>query len=75
MKKPLKLGFGRQLPNFHIFPQNIFSSLCRIKLHTENQPPTLFNSGEKYKEDLKIRIWKTTTQYFQLCSQNFFYLG
>ena len=40
--------------------------LFSLKLHTKNQPPSLFNSGDRYEEDLKIMIWKTTSQYFQL---------
>ena len=49
MKKTLKLGFGRLLHNFHSFFQNISSSLGRIKLQTENQPPSLLKSGESYE--------------------------
>ena len=60
MKKTLKLGFGRRPHNFPNFFHNISSSLGRIKLHTENQPPSLFNSGDSYEEDLKISIWKMT---------------
>ena len=45
---------------FFQFLSNISSSWFRIKLHTENQPPSLFSSGDSYEEDLKIRIWKMT---------------
>ena len=45
MKKTLKLGFGRQpQQNFQFF-LHISSSLVGIKLHTENQPLRLLNSG------------------------------
>ena len=61
MKKTLKLGFGRR-PQQHIqIVINLFSSLVGIKLHTKNQPPNLVNSGDRYEEDLKIMILKTTT--------------
>ena len=60
MKKTLKLRFGRRPHNFPNLFHNISSSLGRIKLHTENQPHSLFNSGDSYEEDLKISIWKTT---------------
>ena len=39
-------------------------SITNIKLHTKNQPPSFLNSGDSYEEDLKIRILKTTLQYF-----------
>ena len=54
LKKTSKLEFGRR-------SYNIYSS----NLHAENQPPSLFNSGDSYEEDLKIRIWKTTLQFFE----------
>ena len=28
----------------------------------KNQFPSLLNSGDRYEEDLKIRIWKTTSK-------------
>ena len=31
-----------------------------ISLDTENKSPSLLNSGDRYEEDLKIRIWKMT---------------
>ena len=36
-----------------------------IKFHTKNQPPNLLNSDDSYEEDLKIKIWKTASKYFQ----------
>ena len=64
MKKTLKLGFGRRPYNISNCVLNISSYLANIKLHTEDQPPSQLNSGDSYEEDLKIRIWKTTLQYF-----------
>ena len=53
MKKTLKIGFGRRPHNiFH----NISSSLVRINLYTENQPPSLLTYGDSYEEDLKFEI-------------------
>ena len=49
----------------------VSSNLFNIKLHTENQPPNFLNSGDSYEEDIKIRIWKTTLQYFQLFLSTF----
>ena len=46
MKKNLNLEFKENL---------------KIQLHTEHQPPSLFNSGDRYEEDIKIRILKTTS--------------
>ena len=60
MKKTLKLGIGRRSQQNLQFILHISSSLGRIKLHTENQPHSLFNSRDSYIEDLKISIWKTT---------------
>ena len=34
-------------------------------MHNKNQPRSLRNSGDSYKEDLKIRMWKMTLQYFE----------
>ena len=51
MKKAFKLGFERRPHNSSIY-FNISPSKVRIKLHTENQPPSLFNSGESYEDDL-----------------------
>ena len=63
----------RRQPQQHFqFSLNISSRLFRIKLHTKNQPPSLLNPGdsyadeedlsaESYEEDLKIRIWNTTS--------------
>ena len=75
MKKTLKLGFRRWPQKISYIFHNIFVSYVDIKLHTENQPPILLNSGDSYEEDLKIGIWKTTTKHFKLFLQYFFYLG
>ena len=32
------------------------------------QSPSLLNYEDSYEEDLKIRIWKTTLQYFEFFS-------
>ena len=61
MKKTLKIGFGIQHQNNSNFVLNITSIWVNIKLHTENHPPSLLNSGGSYEEDLKIRIWKKTS--------------
>ena len=60
-KKTLKLLFERRPPNFSNIFLNISSSQCRIKLPTENQPPSLLNSRDSFEEDLKIRTWKKTS--------------
>ena len=58
-------------------PYNIYNHFLKIstyqvniKFHTENQPPSLLNSGDIYEGDLKIRIWKTTSKKFQFFSLN-----
>ena len=61
MKKTLKSGFRRRPQKHFQFVLNISSSLVRIKLHTNNQSPSLLNSEDGYEEDLKIWIWKTTS--------------
>ena len=71
MKKTLKFKFGRR----HQYNSNFFlsmpSSQVKIKLHTNNQPPSLLDYGDSYEEDLKIGIWKMTSKYFQIFSQYF----
>ena len=67
-QKTLKSRFGRQTQQHFQFCLNIFSCLVRIKLHTKNQHPSLLNSGYRYEEDLKIRIWKTTSTTFPVFS-------
>ena len=74
MKKTLKLRFWRQPHNVPNLFRNISSSLGRIMLHTENQPPSLCSSGDSHEEDLKIGIWKTNSKYFMFFSLYFFYL-
>ena len=51
------MGFRR--PPQHNF--NVTSSWVKMKLHTTNQPPSLLNYGDSCEEDLKIKIWKTTS--------------
>ena len=71
VKKTLKFGFGRRPQhNLYLFSE-YFPSKVKIKLHTENQPPSLLNIGDSCEEDLKIWILKTTSIYFQICSQYF----
>ena len=61
MKKTLKIRIWKTtLQYFEFFSLNISSKYVNIKLHTENQPPSLLNSEDGYEEDLKIRIWKMT---------------
>ena len=50
--------------NLNIIP--ISPSQFKIKLHTENQPPSLLNSGE-----IAMKNWKTTLKYFQFVPQYF----
>ena len=69
MRMTLKLGFGRQ------FFLNISSSLVRIKLKYQNQPPSLLKAGDGYEEDLKIQIWKMTSTKFEIFSKYFSQLG
>ena len=64
MKKTLKLGFGRRPHGNSNFVLTISSSYVNIKLHNENQSPSLLNYGDSYEEDLKICIWKTTSTKF-----------
>ena len=42
---------------------NISSNQVNNRLHTEKKSHSLFNSGDRYEEDLKIRIWKKTLQF------------
>ena len=63
----LKFEFERRPHIISNFSLNISSSHVRIKLHTKNQPLILFNFGDSYEKDLKIRIWKTTSK-----NSNFF---
>ena len=65
MKKTLKIRIWKMTQQILQIFLNISSSQVRIKIHTENQPPSLFSFGDSYEEDFKIRIWKTTSQYFQ----------
>ena len=58
MKKTLKLGLEDDLNIISIFSLNNASNYVDIKLHNENHPPSLLNSGDSYEEDLKLRIWK-----------------
>ena len=44
----------------------VFSNSVRIKLHTENQLPSLLNSAYSPEEDLEIRILKTTSTTFPI---------
>ena len=66
MINTLKLRFGRRPQQIKQIFCDISSSLVRIKIHTENRPPSLLKSGDRYEEDLKIRIWKTTSKTFQV---------
>ena len=43
-----------------------------IKLHTNNQPPSLLNFGDSYEEDLRITICKTILPYFEFFLSIFF---
>ena len=67
-EEDLKSGFRRRPQKHFQFVLNISSSLVRIKLHTNNQSPSLLNSEDGYEEDLKIRIWKMTSTTFPIVS-------
>ena len=47
-EEDLKTMIWKTSSQFSHFPPNISSSFGRIKLHTENQPPSSFNSVESY---------------------------
>ena len=53
MKKTVKLGFGRQPQHISNCFLDISFNKVNIKIHTENQPPSLLNSGDSYEEDRK----------------------
>ena len=73
MKKTLNLGFGRRPKHNFNFVLNILSSWVKIKLNTENQPPSLLIYGDSYEADFKIGIWKTNSTIFQFFLLQYFF--